>query len=193
MRNFKPGDEIIAEFRSVGAEFLTEDLAAYLKEFTDSGRNNVIPALNAIAEITAVHWGEPEGPDDQETAYGGHDPEMMVEVPFWALLAITKGWLQFQDAEGRQSLEQSFGFRSLKAGSRSTVSTDATVRRAKMMALEVAYCLGDDPQRGDVARVIAEVAKRHNVSEDTVKNAWREHGVPVAELLRQAQQRAGLE
>jgi hypothetical protein len=124
------------------------------------------------------------------------DPGRNASVPLWVFQELGFGLVQYHhdlvpqrddpnlehDRDG-PSLEQRLGIRSLKAGGHSQVRKEKTQWEWRYVALEVGYCRGPDPARGDTEKAKKIVAEKLGETSDYVKDAWEVYKDHALHLL----------
>lgn len=125
------------------------------------------------------------------------DPSRNASIPFWVVLELGFGLVQYHhdlvpdpddpnpehDRDGL-SLEQRLGLRSLKAGGHRQTDKEKTQQEWLCVALEVGYCRGPDPARGDTEKAKEIVVEKLGKTSGYVKDAWeiyKDHALHLLE------------
>jgi hypothetical protein len=187
--DFERADHIIARAAQGGPEHYLRDIEGWRQEFQaerEDGKPSAYWAFMAVATSTARHVAELDGNRSNVGLppvrnYDKEVPQRMVEMPLWAAVALSNGWLNATVGKVREDqstagaphpipLAEAFGLAG-ESGSRTVGRRHLRDRRDRNVALEVEMLLAQNPALSAHAAhgVVAETAGM------TVKTVERAH------------------
>lgn len=101
------------------------------------------------------------------------NPDQNVTLPLRCVSQIVMGLNRCMEKRDGQTMAQAFGLQPMRPGSRSRLQTDSTEMEDMRIALEVAYMVGREPQRGDIANAQVIVAERRKISTEKAEKVWK--------------------
>lgn len=191
-----PGWEVMEALGwHAGLEYIDRDLAAMYGVYKLEGRDSAELALQAINEIANHQWNASGRKDEK---FGGIDPNSNIGIPWWVIFAISVGWSEYVDARGTLRLGQAFGVEGTGGkGAHRRLTRKNTWNRRWGYALEIAWEVHlkktgakAATKKDYVTQAMHEVAERWNVSYDTVRSAWKQHGKRCQETVKNGVKRS---
>lgn len=194
-------DHIIERTVAGGPEFLRRDLEGWREEFIaeqDTGMPSTYGAFMAVATSTARAVSDLDASRrmaglPEVRNFATEVPQRNVEIPLWAAVALSKGWLRATVGEphARQTergsphplpLSEAFGLAG-EGGSRTVGKRHLAARRDRALALEVEALLSKNPGMRAHAAHRAVADTRGDVHVKTVERAHAQWGARARERL----------
>ncbi len=115
-----------------------------------------------------------------------HSAHYMIQVPWWIVDILGRGWCRYMDAPERSTFGEALGLEGGGQGKQPAKREWAKDLRDLSLAIAVAEFRNQYFQRGkrlSLEKAYGQVATKAQSSEDIVRLAWRKHGPMVKASL----------